>query len=103
MNDDELMDSDLLEDGLYEASGAGLSTEIQVSFAMADAAEDFGTVAEQLRAAADHFDAASQQMRRGDVPNASSRAFAGRGHIEKALRLFADRAIEHAERSVSSE
>ena len=72
------------------------SDAISVSFAQLDSAEDFESMAADLRSAAEHCHTAAQHMLKGRVPRGCAHGFAAEGHIRKAMRAMDELTIRHA-------
>ena len=80
-----------------QADLSASSDAISVSFAQVDSAEDFESMAHELRAAAEHCHRAAKHMLNGRVPRGCAHGFAAEGHMRRATRLLEELAIRHAD------
>lgn len=85
--------------------GADLSnsSEITVSFARVDSAEELEDMAAELSRAADHCLVAAKHMIGNRVPKSCAHTFAAEGHIRKALRTLEKLAVRHADHALLGE
>ena len=66
---------------------------------MAESAENYDKIADELELALRHYRTAANHFREKEVPRGCAHAYAGWGHVNKAEAILKSESINHAENS----